>query len=205
MADGSDWRVTISLTDPVHAQGAQRSFSAHEVEEDVHARLGGSIAVGAGEAEVFLYAGTEAAARAAEQVAREVLDDQGIHADFALHRWHPVEEEWEIPGVAMPRTEAEVEAEHERLEEAETAESLATGTPQWQARADLGSHRDAVKLADTLRGEGRTVVRRWKFLIVGANNEDDARELAGHIRAEAPPDARVRAEHASGSLPFIPF
>ena len=36
-------------------------------------------------------------------------------------------------------------------------------------------------------------MRRWKFLVVGANNEDDARELAEQIRREAPPDATVRA------------
>jgi hypothetical protein len=105
----------------------------------------------------------------------------------------------------MPRTEAEREAEHQRLEDSETADSLATGTAQWQARVSLSSHHEAVALAHTLEGEGRTVVRRWKFLVVGANNEDEARELADHIRSEAPPDATVRAEPAGVRLPFIAF
>jgi hypothetical protein len=105
----------------------------------------------------------------------------------------------------MPRTEAEREAEHQRLEDSETADSLASGTAQWQARVSLSSHREAVALAHTLEGEGRTVVRRWKFLVVGANNEDEARELAEHIRSEAPPDAIVRAEPAGVRLPFIAF
>jgi len=48
-------------------------------------------------------------------------------------------------------------------------------------------------------------VRRWKFLVIGANNEDDAQELAEHIRAEAPADATVVAEPAGVRLPFIPF
>ena len=205
MTDSTDWRVTISLADPDHAERAQRSFSEREVEEDVHLRLGRNIAVGAGDEQIFLYAGTENAAREAEQVARDVLAEDGIKAEFTLDHWHPIEEQWESPDVAMPRTEAEREAEHQRLEDSETADSLATGTAQWQARVSLSSHHEAVALAHTLEGEGRTVVRRWKFLVVGANNEDEAQELAEHIRSEAPADATVRAEPAGVRLPFIAF
>jgi hypothetical protein len=205
VADNNDWRVTISLTDPAHLERARRSFAEHEVEEDVRRQLGRSIAVGAGDAQIFLYAGTENAARDAERVARDVLAQQGIGAEFALHRWHPIEEGWESPDVAMPQTEAERQAEHQRLDDAETAESLATGSAQWEARVEFPSHHEAVALASKLRAEGRTVVRRWRFLVVGANNEDDARELAEQIRREAPPDATVSAEHSGVSLPFIPF
>ena len=205
MTDSNDWRVTISLPDGVHAEQARRSFSVHEVEDDVRRRLGRSVAVGAGDSQIFLYAATEIAAREAERVARDVLGQDGIQAQFAVHRWHPLEEEWENPDVAMPRTKAERQAEHQRLEDTETAESLASGTAQWQARAELPSHREAAALASKLQRDGRVVVRRWKFLIVGANNEDDARELADQIRREAPPDAKVRAEHSGSRLPFIPF
>ena len=205
MTDSSDWRVTISLADEAHAEQARRSFSEREVEDDVRLRLGRNIAVGAGGSRIYLYAGTENAAREAEKVARDVLAEHGIEAEFALHRWHPIEEEWESPDVTMPRTEAERQAEHQRLEDAETAESLSAGTAQWQARVELPSHREAVALAAKLDGAGRTVVRRWKFLVVGANNEDDARELAEQIRAEAPEGATVTAEPAGVRLPFIPF
>jgi len=203
--DSTDWRVTISLADQGQAEQARRSFSEREVEEDVHLRLGRNIAVGAGDEQIFLYAGTENAAREAEQVARDVLAEDGVKAEFTLDRWHPIEEQWESPDVAMPRTEAERQAEHQRLEDTETAESLATGTAQWQARVSLSSHHDAVALAHTLEGEGHAVVRRWKFLVVGANNEDEALELAEHIRSEAPPGATVRAEPAGVRLPFIAF
>jgi hypothetical protein len=205
VTDSNDWRVTISLTNPAHVDRAKRSFSEHEVEEDVRRRLGRSIAVGAGDSQIFLYAGTEVGAREAERVAREVLAQQGIEADFALHRWHPIEEEWEDPEVALPRTEAELQAEHQRIDEAETAESVASGVSQWEARVQFPSHREAVALANKLRGEGRAVVRRWRFLVVGATNEDDARELAEQIRREAPPDATVTAEHSGMLLPFKPL
>jgi hypothetical protein len=75
----------------------------------------------------------------------------------------------------------------------------------WQARVELESHRDAVALAHKLQGEGYPVVRRWKFLIVGANNDDDAKALAEHIRQEAPSGAQACAEPAGVRLPFIAF
>jgi hypothetical protein len=205
VTDSNDWRVTISLPGPAHAERARQSLSEREVEEDVRRRLGRSVAVGAGDSQIFLYAGTEVAAREAEQVAREVLAPLGIEAEFAVHRWHPVEEEWEDPAVALPRTEAERDAEHQRLEDAETAESLATGTAEWQARVELPSHRDAVALARKLQSEGHTVLRRWRFLIVGAADEDDAQQITERIRQEAPPGATVVAEAAGVRLPYIAF
>lgn len=205
MTDSTDWRVTISLAGQEHVGQARRSLSTQEVEQDVHRRLGRTIVVGSGGSQIFLYAGTELAAAEAERAAREVLSQLGIEAEFAVHRWHPIEEEWQSPDVAMPQTEAERQAEHQRLEDAETAQSLATGTDQWQARVELRSHREAVALASTLRAEGYAVVRRWKFLIVGASSEDDARALADRIKQEAPPDAQVHAEASGVRLPYIPF
>ena len=133
-----------------------------------------------------------------------MLAQHGIPAEFALHRWHPIEEQWENPDVAMPQTEAERQAEHQRLEDTETAESLATGIAHGRPGLSSGSHREAVALARKLENEGRAVVRRWKFLIVGASNEDEARELAGQIRREAPPDATVTAEQLGVGWPFMP-
>ena len=176
MTDSDDWRVTISLAGQGQAEQAQRALSQHEVEEDVRRQLGHTIAVGAGDSQIFLYAGTETAAMEAERVARDVLAQHDIQAEFAAHRWHPIEEQWESPDVAMPQTEAERQAEHQRLVDSETAESLAAGTGRWQARVEFPSHREAVALARKLDGEGLAVVRRWKFLIVAADNEDDVPE-----------------------------
>ncbi len=205
MTDHNDWRVTISLSDPAHVTRAKQAFAERQVEEDVHSRLGRAIAVGAGASRVFLYAGTEIAAREAERVARDVLAGLGIGAEFALHRWHPAEEEWEDPSVALPASDTERQAEHQKLLAEETAESLATGVAQWEARVEFPSHHEAVAMAERLRGEGRTVVRRWKFLVAGATNEDEAAALADQLRREAPPGASVRAEHSGVFLPFIPF
>jgi hypothetical protein len=204
VTDGDDWRVTISLVGQAQVEQAQRALSEHEVEEDVRRQLDRTIAVGSGDSQIFLYAGTEIAATEAERVARDMLAQHAIQAEFALHRWHPIEEQWESPDVAMPQTEPERQAEHQRLEDSEAAESLAAGFGRWQARVEFPSHREAVAMARKLEGEGRAVVRRWKFVIVAADNEDDIRKLAGQIAREAPRDAVVRIEEPGVGWPFIP-
>ena len=199
MADSDDdWRVTLSVSQP------QTGQVLRELEEDIRGQVGRDIGVGAGEAQIFLYAGTETAAGQAEQIARDVLARHGITAGSAVHRWHPIEERWETPDVPMPQTAAERQAEHERLVDAETAEALATGKAQWEVRVELGSHRQAVALGRKLEGEGRAIVRRWRFVVVGAGNEDEARELAGQIRQEVPADAAVKVELAGLGWPFPP-
>jgi len=204
VADSDDWRVTISVRGQADGAPAQQPVSLGQLAEDIRGEVGRGIGVGAGDAQIFLYAGDETTARDADRVARDVLAGHGMTAESALHRWHPLEERWEDPEVPMPQTKAEREAEHQRLADAETAESLATGVAQWEVRVELGSHRQAVHLARALEGEGRAIVRRWKFLIVGANNEDEARELAGQIRQEAPPDVTIIVEPAGMGWPFPP-
>lgn len=204
MAGSDDWRVTITVSGGTDTGQAQQSFSLRQAEQDIRGQVGRGIAVGAGDGQVFLYAGTETAARDAGRVACDVLAGHGIAAGSAVHRWHPIEEQWEDPGLPMPQTRAEREAEHQRLVDAETAESHAAGIAQWDVRVELGSHRQAVALARELESQGRAVVRRWKFLLAGASNEDEARELAGQIRQQAPPGTAVMVEQAGAGWPFMP-
>ncbi len=204
MAD-NDWRVTVGLHDQVHAGRAVQSLREHEVEDDVRRQLGHRVAVSADGSRVFLYAGTEIAAREAERVAREVMAQRNIDADFAVDRWHPAEEEWQDADVAMPQTDEERAAEHQRLEEEETREAVATGHPAWEVRVELPSHHEATALAGLLEAEGRPVIRRWKFLVLGANDEDDARNLARVIKQEAPAAASVHAEQVGPLLPFAQY
>ena len=198
-----DWRVTFSVSQPQAGQ-EQQSATLRQAEEDIRHQVGRDVGVGAGEGQIFLYAGTETAAAEAERIARDVLAQAGLAAESVVHRWHPVEERWETPDVPMPRTAAEREAEHQRLIDDETAESLASGEAQWEVRVELGSHRQAVALGRKLEGEGRAIVRRWRFVVVGAGNEDEARELAGQIRQEVPADAAVKVELAGLGWPFPP-
>jgi hypothetical protein len=200
-----DWRVTVTLHDEAHVGRALQSLREHEVEDDVRRRLGHRVAVSADGPRVLVYAGTEDAAREADQVVRQVMAQRGLGADFALDRWHPVEEQWQDADVPMPQTDEQRQAEHQRLEADETRESLATGHARWEVRVELPSHHDAVALADRLQAEGRPVIRRWKFLVLGANDEDDARDLARVIKQEAPAAASVQTEEAGPLLPFAQY
>jgi hypothetical protein len=203
--DHDDWRVTISFPHKVQARRAEMLFPPRKVAEQARRRLGYTIAIGAGGSQVFLYAGTEAAALEAERIARDVLAEHHLQAGFALDRWHPAEERWEDPGVAMPRTEGERQAEHQRLLDVESGESFAAGAAQWQARARLPSLHQAVAMAGQLRSQGRVVVRRWKLLVIEADNEDEAQQMAEQLKQDAPAGTTVRAGHAPMYLPFAGF
>ena len=202
MAD--DWRVTVTLHEEAHAGRALSSLHEHEAEDDLRRRLAHRVAVSTDGPSIFLYAGTENAAREADRVVREVLAQHGLEAGFALDRWHPIEEEWESADAVMPQTAEEREAEHQRLEQEETRESVTTGHAQWEVRVELPSHHDAVQLAERLEAEGRTVIRRWKYLVLGANDSDDADALARLISQEAP-GATVHSEELGPLLPFTQF
>ncbi len=196
-----DWRVTVRFRAEADAQQAVRSFREHELQNDVRRQLGHRVAMSVDGPTVFLYAGTEDAAREADRVVREVLAQQQLSAELTLDRWHPLEEEWEDASVPMPGTAEQRAAEHQHLMDAETQESLAAGQASWEVRVELRSHRQAVQLAERLQAEGRPVIRRWRYLVVGANNEDNASALAEAIRREGPAKASVHTE----AVPFVQF
>jgi len=57
-----------------------------------------------------------------------------------------------------------------------------------------------VQFADRLEREGIPVLRRWKFLLVGAPNEDAAQALAQRIESEAPRGSKVHAEISGAAV-----
>jgi hypothetical protein len=202
----NDWRVTVTLPEESHAGLVATTLRDHEVEADLHRQLGDRVAVSVDDSRLFLYAGAEAAAQAAEQVLRGVLTrhslDQGT---VTLDHWHPDEEKWESASVALPQTEEQRQAEHERLEQEEKRESLETGYALWEVRVELPSHREAVELARRMQSEGRRVIRRWTLLVLGANDQDDASALAAAITKEAPADATVSIAEQGPLKAFLPI
>jgi hypothetical protein len=197
-----DWRVTVTLHDEAHVGRVLESVREHEVEDGVRRQLGRRVAVSAEGPSIFLYAGTENGAREADRVVRQLTAQRGVTADFAIDRWHPLEEEWENADVPMPETADQRAAEHQRLEQDETKQSLATGYAQWEVRVELPSRHAAVELAERLRAEGRSVVRRWTLVVLGANDSDDASALASQIKTEAPADAEVQVQEMGPLQPF---
>lgn len=199
MAD--DWRVTVTLSDGSHANRVARYVRERQVSGELHVRLGHRIAVSVDGPVIYLYAGTEDAAREADRVVRDVLAEHDLTAGFALDRWHPDEQDWQDASIPLPQTAAERRAEHQRLIEEETRESLASGQAGWDVQVEMPSRHEAAELAERLRAEGRPVIRRWRYLVVGANNEDEAARLAQAIKESTPSAVAVLAE----GVPFASF
>jgi hypothetical protein len=200
-----DWRVAISFSGPTQAQRAKGLLARSTVADGACRRLGLCIAVGGDGSDVFLYTGTGLAACEAEQVARDTLAGNHLTGRFAIQRWQPLDEQWEKPDIPLPRTEAERQVEQQRQLDDEAAESAAAGEPLWEVQAEFPSLHEAAALARRLQADGRAVTRRWKFLIVGAGDEDEAARLASQIGGQAPRGTTVRVEHAVVYLPVSDF
>src|SRR5436853_1032418 len=99
-----DWRLHVRLGEHHHAIEVTERLQARELEQDAMERLGDRIVVSRDGPDVFLYADTEAAAREAERVVRELLDEHEHAAEIELRRWHPDAEEWEPLDKPLPQT-----------------------------------------------------------------------------------------------------
>jgi len=200
-----DWRVTVTLGDVPQARHVLSALHEREVRRELRDELGGRVAVSSDGPTVFLYANTRRSAEAAERALDEIMDEQGVAAEPQLDRWHPIEERWEDAGVPLPSSEEERHTERERLDADEEARSLETGVAQWEVRVELASPREAEVLAEELEADGLSVVRRSEFLLVGANDHDDAEALGARLRSRG----RVHVEPGAGVawqlMPANPF
>lgn len=198
MAD--DWRVTIDFDDEGDGTQLTEWLAAVDLEGEERSSLGDRVIVSRDGPRVYLYADSPEPAREVLRTVSARIEQEGHAAITALERWHPVEQAWKDGSVPLPDTPEELAQEHERFQEREAAESAETGAAQWEVRIELGTHEETVTLAERLESEGIPVVRRHTFLLAGAANEDDARELAGRIRGEAPEGAKVEVEPGGGMV-----
>ena len=191
MAD--DWRLTVKL-DADGAKHLLTQLREHEAGAGAHERLGGAVAVSGDGDNVYAYADSREAIHETAALVRSLLGERADGATIAIHRWHELEQRWEDEDVPLPQTDAERREEQQRLETAETEESLRSGRALWEVRLELQSHAATRKLAQRLEDEGLHVIRRWTYLLVGAESEDDARALADRLLEEAPDDTLVQVE-----------
>jgi hypothetical protein len=193
-----DWRLQIDLDDDGIGGELADHLRASELEKELEHDLKDGVIVSHEGERIFLYAGTREPLDRVRGVIEKFLADKGWQATLELRHWHKVAEDWEDPDTAEPTTEAEKEAEHERLMQTEDEEVAAHhGRAEFEVRVEFPSHGEAREFAKKLEAEGFEPVRRWRYMVVGAADEDAAKELAERIRAEAPADSKVTAE---GSL-----
>jgi hypothetical protein len=176
---GDDWRVRIAFDD---LRG--RLWSCEQaLVPALFRRLGDQVAVSSSDTQIFLYVRSAGSADQAAQVARVVLARHDVRAPVRTEFWSPPDQEWLD---AADEPSADPVAERRRALARER--SVTAGFPAWVVQVKMSSHRDAVALAGHLAGQGWQVRPRRRYLIVGADCEDDAkglvRELSGDGRAD---------------------
>ncbi|MBV9383955.1 MAG: hypothetical protein JOY82_07290 [Streptosporangiaceae bacterium] len=196
----ADWRVTVQL---YRGSRGLASLLRGRVAGEMRERLGQLATVSAGDLALFAYAGTEAAASEAVQVALELTARHGVPADVRVHRWHPASAEWDDdPRVVSMSASELAEAIHRRRVAEDTERTGATGVFQWTVRVTLPSRRAAAELAGQLTAEGLPLVRRRRSVVLGASNEDAARDLAQRIAGRGTA-ADVRVERVFAWSPPV--
>ncbi len=204
-----DWRLRVDLHEHRLTHALTERLEASELEHDLETSFHDRVIVSGDRSEVFCYAGSRQQAERVEKLIRSLADEHGWRLDCELKRWHPAAEDWEDPDVPLPQADAQLVAERAALMERERAESAAQGYPEYEVRVRCPSHRDCRDLADKLRREGLRALHRWRYLLVGAADEDSADALAERIRREAPAGCVVTAEGNPRAIlaerPFNPF
>ena len=198
MAD--DWRLRVCLHETGLVHALSERLDAHELEHELQTAFSDRVIVSGEGSELFCYAGTREQLDAAQTLIESVGRDRGWRIDFELRRWHPLEQAWKDPSLALPETGAERDAEHAALIAREREESRRQGFPDFEVRVTCASDEDCEEFAARLRDEGYPVVRRSRFLLVGAQDQDSANRLAARLQDEAPRGASIIAE---GTLPAV--
>jgi hypothetical protein len=200
MAD--DWRLEITVAEGNGVlHNLTERMEASELEHDLETAFADRLVVSRDGETVFCYAGTREQAEAAGVAIDRLAQEHGWKLQRELRRWHPTAEEWEDPDAPLPTSGSAVAEEHAELIESEREDAQEQGYPDFEVRVEFSSHHEAKAFAERLEGEGVPHVRRWKYLLIAAADEDSANALAERLRGEAGSGATVIAE-GSGQAAF---
>lgn len=208
-----DWRVEVTCPTTATSANLGEVLREGDFQHELQSAAGERVIVSVDGPTLFLYAGSREQADRAAEVARSLVAKSGVSVTTKLTRWHPVAEEWLDPDQPEPEGGQALSAEHAELIAQERAESAELKRAEWEVRVSTRSHRETLELAARLRDEGIPYMRRWRYLVVGAADEDAAGSLATRIRAIAPADSEIEVEATPAvveaevyrSNPFVVF
>jgi hypothetical protein len=189
-----DWRLQIDPREDEHAGPLVDRLDARELEHDLSEAFADRVVISRDGPRVFLYAGAREQLDAARELIASLARQHEWALDTELRHWHPDAEEWEDPENPLPDSATDREAEHEESIAAEQVSVEEHGDPEFEVRVEFPSHHDAVRFDRQLQIEGLSTARRWKYLLVGAIDEDTAKALAERLREEAPAGSEVKVE-----------
>jgi hypothetical protein len=183
-----DWRIRIQLEDDraggfLERLGIDLGSRARELAKELEAER---LPVSRDDDTLFVYAASRLQARKAREVVEAELDEAGLEVLVVrIEHWLADEERWDD------------EPKQETWEE----QVLEHGYAPWEVRVECESHDAADALADQLEKEGLEVVRRWRYLVVGAATREDATALAQRLHGDVEPGGEVVWE----AMPRNPF
>jgi hypothetical protein len=186
-----EWRVEIDLDDEQRGYSLGERFRSHDLDDEARKRLGRRAIVSRDGPRVFLYTGTEAQAREAERIAKELVAADGLTADIDVTRWDAEAEEWIYPTGESAESVAD--------------EPLAEEDYPWLLTIELESRGDAADTEELLRGAAGPVHRRWRYVTVDARTEEEAGEVADRVRAQLPEGAQMWVEANPEGIPTPAF
>ena len=189
-----EWRLQIDIEDDAHATALGEHLGARELEHDLSEVFEDRVIVSRDGTRLFLYAGSREQVEAVGALVDKAAAENNWKISSRLRRWHPEAEDWENPDAPLPQSPESAEDEREARIVAERSRAERTGEPEYEVRVDFPSHQDAVAFAKKLEDEGVPAVRRWKYVVVGATDEESARELAVRLAAEAPEGSEIKTE-----------
>lgn len=204
-----DWRIQVDFVEEGPADALQDRLDAQELEHNLSSAFHDRVIVSNNGATVFLYAGDREQAEKSRDLVESWAADSHEDLEVAFTRWHPIALEWRPADEPLPADAEARAAEHQAKIAMERKETEEQGYPQYEVRIDLPSWGGAGDFADRLREEGLPIVHRWKYILVGAADEDAVNELADRIRSEAPVGSKIVVEatwkEMADDLPPNPF
>ena len=184
-----DWRIRIDLEEE-HAEGLLERLGldlGSEPRKLAEELQGRRLVVSRDDDTLFVYAGSRVEAERARDIIEAELRETGAQGQVGpIEHWLADEDRWD------DEAPQEFEAEQEVLKE---------GLSPWEVRLEANSPEEAETVAAKLAADGYSVVRRYRFVLVGADSEEEALELAKRLHGEAEASGELVYE----TLPQNPF
>jgi hypothetical protein len=184
-----DWRIRVELEEgraetTLERLGLDLSFEARKLAEELEGRR---LVVSRDEDTLFVYAGSAPEAESARAVIEAELRETGAQGRVGpIEHWLVDQDRWDDEARQDFQPEQEVRME---------------GLSPWEVRLEADSPEEAETLATKLAADGYSVVRRYRFVLVGAESEEAASELAKRLHGEAEASGELVYE----ALPQNPF
>jgi len=203
-----NWRVAIDLHEDGHAAALIDRLEAVELEHDLASSFHDLVFLDRHGAEVRAYTADQAQALKVQELVSALAHEHGWQIETKLFEWDEAQTEW-VGTSREIRHDARHRAAHQHVIAAERASSRAHGYPDYEVKVECPSHHDVLALAEQLTAENIPNAHRWRYLVIGANDEDSGERLAARVRAEAPAGTTtiVQASRQAtlADRPFNPF